>query len=187
MITPTILLVLAHQGYQATEYGVTRSILENAGFIVKIASNRSGTAHSMPLGVSHPYDHVTVDIDISEVKASDYQGIFLIGGSGTLQALDTIIVHQFMNDAHEHNVIIGAICIAPRILAKAGILANKSATGWDGDHKLESLLKKYKVKYLNKPVIIDGAIITAKDPFAAEEFGKTIVEMVKAHLQQHNS
>ncbi len=186
MIVPTILLIVAHQGYQATEYGVTRSILESAGFKVVIASNRSGTAHSMPLGVSHPYDHVTVDIDISEVKAENYDGIFLIGGSGALQALDTNIVHTFMNDAYTHNKIVGAICISPRILARAGILANKSATGWDGDHKLENVLKKYKVTYHNKPVVIDGTIITAKDPFAAEEFGKTIVKIVNSHLQKHN-
>ena len=57
----TILLVVAYQGYQPTEYGVTRQVLEEAGFKVVVTSNKPGVAPAMPLG-SSPYAHATVEV-----------------------------------------------------------------------------------------------------------------------------
>ena len=43
-----------------------------------------------------------------------------------------------MQQAYKAGKIVGAICYSPRILAKAGILKDKKATGWNDDHELEA-------------------------------------------------
>ena len=180
MITPTILLVIAFNGYQPAEYGITRKVLEDSGFKVVVASNQTGTAHAMPTGFISSYNSVHVDIDIQTVKATDYEGIFFIGGAGVLEVLNTNYVHQLLQNAYNNEIPVGAICIAPRILAYAGILTDKSATGWDGDKHLDIVFKDCKVNRVNNSVVVDGKIITADGPMAAESFGKAIVKIVSS-------
>ncbi|MEM2674590.1 MAG: DJ-1/PfpI family protein, partial [Candidatus Hadarchaeales archaeon] len=67
-----------------------------------------------------------------------------------------------------------AICIAPVILANAGLLENRKATVWDGEFR--RMLEEKGAKYVNKSVVVDGNIITANGPGAASEFGRTIAK-----------
>ena len=64
-----------------------------------------------------------------------------------MESLDNDISYNFLKQAQQHNISYGAICISPRILAKAGVLKGKKATGWNDDHELEGVFKEYGVKY----------------------------------------
>lgn len=184
MTTPTVLLIVSYQGYQPYEYGITRKVLQQAGFKVVVGSNKHGTAHAKPTDLPNPYDHVVVDIQVSEAKPEDYHGIFLIGGPGALDCLDTSVVHKLVKDAYKHNRLVGAICISPRILAHAGILSGKSATGWNDDDKLENIFAEHNVTYIPQPVVVDHTIITADGPQAAQAFGTIIVEVVNSYWKK---
>ena len=76
------------------------------------------------------------------------------------------------------NKPLGSICISSRILAKAGVLGGKKATGWDGDDKLNGIFNEHAVNYTREPVTTDGSIVTATDPRAAERFGQSIVKVL---------
>jgi len=69
--------------------------------------------------------------------------------------------------------IVAAICIAPEILAEAGLLSGKKATAWSGS--LEKLRAK-GAKVENAPVVSSGRIITGNGPGAARAFGRAIAE-----------
>jgi len=69
--------------------------------------------------------------------------------------------------------VVGAICIAPGILARAGILKGRKATVFPSE--IEAL-KRNGAFYTALPVVIDGRIVTASGPEAAEEFGKALVK-----------
>ena len=73
----------------------------------------------------------------------------------------------------------GAICIAPRILAKAGVLKNVHATGWDGDGELQRVFDTYGVIRVEESVVMDGVVVTAHGPAAARDFGKKIIEVLR--------
>ncbi|MCS7131535.1 MAG: DJ-1/PfpI family protein, partial [Hadesarchaea archaeon] len=77
-------------------------------------------------------------------------------------------------DAAKKGKKVGAICIAPIILANAGVLEGKRATVWNGD--FVRMLKERGAKYTGKQVEVDGNIITANGPTAAKEFGRTIAK-----------
>lgn len=168
-----VLLIIAHEGYQPREYSVPKEILSKAGIEVVTASDKDGAAISAGTG-----EKVKVDKVLDEIELLDYDGIFLIGGPGALEHLDNEKIHHLIRLASKNGKLWGAICISPRILAKAGVLQGKKSTGWDGDNELAKILSSAGAEYVRQPVVADGTLITAEGPKAAEEFGKKIIEMI---------
>ena len=168
-----VLLIIAQKGFQAKEYFDTRTELEAEGIAVVTA------APLCALAFSHMNEKVMPDIALSEARLSDYDGVFAIGGQGALESLDNVATARIFKEAQKlENYPYGAICISPRILAKAGVLTGKRATGWDDDYELGAIFEKYGVTREDKPVVVDGVVITANGPLAAHEFGKKIVKIV---------
>lgn len=167
-----IVLVIAHEGYQPIEYGVTREILASEGLMVITASDQPGAA------IAKDQSSSTVDAIIEQINPTDIDGLFLIGGSGALTYLDTPAIHSSLQQMMALNKPYGAICIATRILAKANVLGGKKATGWNGDHKLEEIYKTHAVTYVDEPVVTDGNVITAQGPDASQSFAQAILKVL---------
>jgi len=107
--------------------------------------------------------------------------------TGAEEHLDNNTSYKILQEAFLLHIPIGAICIATRILAKAGVLRDKYATGWNEDGLLDALFKEYGVVYLpEEKVVVDSNTITATDPSAAEEFGKRIIELLQANKAGDN-
>ena len=116
-----------------------------------------------------------------QIKINDYQGIFFIGGPGALDHLDNQTSYKILQEADLQHIPVGAICIATRILAKAGVLKDKYATGWNGDGLLNDIYTKNGVTFLpEEKVVVESNVITATDPSAAEQFGKQIVQLLQS-------
>ena len=111
---------------------------------------------------------------LRDVDVSDYDRVAFIGGSGAgALASDSDALHLAQETARAGKPL-GAICIAPTILAKARVLSGKKATVWDSGGEQAALLEKYGAEYTGELVTVDGLIVTANGPLAAEEFGKTL-------------
>ena len=186
-MTKRVLLIIASDGFHPTEYKDTKKVLEDAGYFVTTASNKPGEAISSDKReykkdiLSNKDTNFKVDIDllISEVKASNYNGIFIIGGSGTLDYLDNKEMYNFLRTIDMPNQLYGAICISPRIFINANLVSGKYFTGWDGDNQLQKIADDAGLKLTNTQVTADGNFITANGPEAAKEFGEAIVNKFK--------
>ncbi len=163
-----IILVVASQGFQPHEYFGTKEVLENAGLQVLTASNKIGIAHSSD------ERETQVDMLVSDIDPELADGLFFIGGPGAMDHLNNETSYQVLRKWQESGKPFGAICISPRILAHAGVLKGKKATGWNGDSELEGVFSEFNVNLSNENVIIDENIITANGPEAAEDFGRAI-------------
>jgi len=168
-----VLLIVASQGYQPIEYSVPKRMLEKQGITVETASNKPGTA------IAANGAKTKVDATLDQVSATKYDAIFFIGGPGAMQFLDNKESYRIIRDIAALGKPFGAICISPRILAKAGVLTGKNATGWDGDNKLDGVFKKCGVTRIQKDVVTDGNIITATCPAAAQMFGQAILNVLQ--------
>jgi protease I len=173
MAHKSVLLVVASEGYQQIEFAETKKAVEAVGLTVKIASNSNIPA------IAKDGSTTLVDIQLNEVDPRHYAGILFIGGPGTLENLDNQISYDVCKKAAVEHVPLGAICYAPRILAHAGVLENKRATGYDGDNKLADIYRDNGVTYVREPVVADGLIITATGPDAAAQFGKEAAHLIK--------
>ncbi len=171
-----VVLVVASNGYQAIEYGVPKRILEQMGIKVITASDKPGGA------VASDKSTTPVDITIDKLNVLDYDGIFFIGGPGAMECLDNSTSYHIASQAKKHKIPYGAICVSPRILAKAKMLEGKKATGWDGDNALETIFKGNDVIYTKHDMVTDGLVVTAIGPKSAELFAEGIIRVLTKKL-----
>jgi deglycase len=163
-----VLLVVASKGYQPREYNTPKNILQDYGYEIVTASDKSGMA------VAKDGSKVPVDIILDDVNTNDYSAIFFIGGPGALEHLDNENSYRIVREIKKSGKPFGAICIAVRILAKAGVLEGIQVTGWDGDDKLAGILESHGAIYQPGGAVVDQNVVTAIGPDSAEAFAEGI-------------
>jgi len=161
----SIVMIVAHRDFRDEELFEPKSIFEKAGAKVTVASSSLDPAKGM-LGAT-----VTPDILLADVKATDYDAVVFVGGSGAKEYWDNRTAHMIARQAFENGSVVGAICIAPVILANAGLLDGRKATVWASD---AGRLRAQGAEYTGRDVEADGRIITANGPEAAEKFGLAV-------------
>jgi len=170
-----IAIIVAFKDFQDEEYSIIKNILTAAGAQVSTVSSQMGKAIGAYGG------EADVDLLIDDLKVADYDGIVFIGGSGAVKYFDDEACHQIAKEIVSQGKVLGAICIAPAILAKAGVLKGKKATVWSSslDKSAVKILEENGVIFQNEEVVVDGKIVTGNGPQAAKEFGETIVNLFK--------
>ncbi len=110
------------------------------------------------------------DKKISEVDLDSFDALVLVGGyPGYVNLGKSNQVLEAVKSFNEKEKTIAAICAAPSILAKAGILENRKATIYPG-------MEKEIPRPRGERVVEDGHIITSQGPGTAIEFALKIVE-----------
>ena len=117
---------------------------------------------------------VTADIEEKDVTTDDMEMMILPGGMpGTLNLEKSPIVTVCAEYCVRNGVYLGAICAAPSILGHLGLLKDKEATCFPG---FEGQL--FGAKVTDKPVCVDGTIITAKGMGVSAEFALTLTALM---------
>jgi 4-methyl-5(b-hydroxyethyl)-thiazole monophosphate biosynthesis len=115
---------------------------------------------------------IQADLDFSEADFSDADLLFLPGGMPGTKNLEA---HEglgaVLKMAYVKNTRIAAICAAPSVLGKLGLLEGKKATCFPG---FEGELKG--AKYVSQGVVTDGTITTARGLGYALDLG---IELLK--------
>lgn len=169
-----ILYVIAPERFRDEELAVPKRALESAGHRVLVASTRAGEAVGM-LGA-----RVVPDLTIAQARASDVDALVIAGGAGAPTHLwDSSPLVSLIRNLHADGKPLGAICLAPPVLARAGALDGRRATTFPTDRAIAEL-KRFGASYVQEPVVRDGTIITASGPEAAEAFGAALVQLVES-------
>ncbi len=169
-VSSKVLMIIAQNGFRDEEFFVTKKILEKNGFKVVVASKSRNLAFGMLGGVYKP------DLVLKRVRLKGYKAVVFVGGVGAKDYFNYKPALKIAKEAYRKGLVIGAICIAPVILAKAGILEGKKATVWYGEAQV---LEKLGAIYTGKEVEVDGKIVTANGPWAVKKFAKALVQLIK--------
>lgn len=164
-----VLMVIAPVDFRDEEYFETRKVLEDAGNEVTVA-NSTGHASKSSFGKI-----VNPDKNFYELETKEFDAIVFVGGSGSAQYFDNKKALGLAREFNEDGKVVAAICIAPSILANAGVLSGKKATSFPSERDNINAVGAYT----GNPVEVDGKIVTANGPQAAKEFGKKIAEALK--------
>lgn len=167
-----VIFIIAQKGFQDIEYNNTRKALEAKSIAVEVAAPQKSQAIGKFNGIVNP------DKAIKDVKSSDYDAISVIGGPGALSLLNVPELTKLLKDFEKAGKIISAICIAPVILAKSGLLKYKKATVWNGDGMQSSVIEREGAQYTGENVTVDGKILTANGPEAATSFGEKLADLL---------
>ena len=116
------------------------------------------------------------DTTLEQVKKATFDLVVLPGGMPGTDHLDRDPrIQSIIKEHFAAGKYIGAICAAPKVLASAGLLEGKIATGFPGT--LERLDLK-NTRLSNAAVEVDGKIVTSRGPGTAIDFALTLIELV---------
>ena len=157
-------------GFEEVEAIATLDVVRRAGIDIQsvgIGSDRITGSHGIT---------VICDKNESEISVNDnITGVILPGGMpGTTNLLESKTVNDFIDYCAENKLLICAICAAPMILGKKGLLNGIEAICFPGFE--EELIG---AKISDKFVCRDKNIITSKGMGSAVNFGLEIVSAVK--------
>jgi len=168
-------IIIAFKNFKDEEYFQTRKALEKAGYEIETISTKHGQASGFD------GDQTLIDKTIDEISIEEYAGLILVGGPGALKYLDNEKMHEFIRKIwQKSDSIIGAICIAPVILAHADCFSDVKMTVWS------DALQRWPIKsieekgiiFVDDPMVIDGRLITANGPSSVPSFASNIIAML---------
>jgi len=166
-----VLMVIAPKDFRDEELFVTRGELEKQGARISVASETQREAQGVLGGKVKP------DLALKDVKAEEYDAVVFVGGPGAKAYYDDAQCHKIAQAAVKHEKVTAAICIAPCILAKAGVLKGVKATVWPSP-ATKAILREGGATCVEKHVVQDGRVVTADGPESAKGFGETLVKVL---------
>ncbi len=161
-----VIVVVARDRYQSLEFNPVVDALKKENYQVVIASDEIGTATGTT-------ENTEVEITFSDIDASNYIGIFIIGGSNSLWY--NAELHKVLKDFDSEDSLIAAICYGSVALATSGIIGEDDIACWYNSPESDPIMEEYKVVDSEEDVTVEGNIITGDGPNAAEEFAQEIV------------
>ena len=120
---------------------------------------------------------ITIECDafIEDVDFSQYGMLILPGGQpGTNNLKSSEKVLETVKRFHSEGKMIAAICAAPTVLVKAGVLKNKRVTSYPSEKSAFNFFD-----YMESDVVRDGNIITSRGVGTAIDFALELVGILK--------
>ena len=116
------------------------------------------------------------DMSLEMALQQDYDMIVLPGGlPGADNLGDDERIIECLRSMSAAGKYTAAICAAPRVLAKAGLLDGKQATSYPGALETDSIPG---LDYQDTAVVMDGTVITSRGPGTAMDFALSLVELL---------
>ncbi len=157
-------------GFEEIEAIAPVDILRRAGVDVVTISISDGYEVTGAHGVKILADRLFSDTDFSSNDLLILPG----GGVGTENLSAHTRLNELLKQQHAEGKQIAAICAAPSVLGKLGILNGKEAICYPGFEE------KLTGAHISKnSVVKDGSIITGKGPGVAIPFALKIVETLQ--------
>ncbi|MBE6781167.1 MAG: DJ-1/PfpI family protein [Ruminococcaceae bacterium] len=167
-----MIYVFLADGFEEAEALVTVDILRRAGYkvtCVGVDKKEIVGAHGIK---------ITADIKTGEYSGVDLEGVVLPGGMpGTRNLMANATVCNAAKTAFKTGKLVCAICAAPAVLGRLGLLKGKAATCYPGFE--DDLIG---ARYVNAPSVTDGNIVTAKGAGAVFDFGFAIVDALEGYV-----
>jgi len=162
-------MIVAPRDFKWEELIIPKQIFEQEGAIVVVSSTKNQAIDSSKMH--------TIDIDklVEEININEYDALVIVGGPGSPELANYPVIISLIREALRKNKTIGAICLGPTVLARAGILNGFKATVFP-DRNAINILRENGANYVNQPLVKDRNIITANGPTQAQNFAKEIVE-----------
>jgi protease I len=164
--------VLATDGVEQAELDRPWQALEEAGAEPELVSLDGGTITA--------YDHIDkgdtkkVDAVVSSADPDAYGALVLPGGviNGDFLRADADAV-AFVKAFFDAGKPVAAICHASWVLVEADVVKGRRMTSWPS---LQTDLRNAGAEWVDEEVVVDGNLITSRNPDDLDAFNAAIVE-----------
>lgn len=159
--------VLVENEYEDSEVTGPIEALRRAGVAVVVVGPVAGATYCGQRGGS-----VTAELAAGKARAADFDALVIPGG----HAPDRMRMRHAMVDLVRDMVAAGkpvaAICHGPQLLISVNALRGRTVTCWPS---IAIDVKNAGGLYVDKPVVVDGPIITARKPDDVAVFSEAIL------------
>jgi protease I len=166
--------ILTENGFEEVELTSPKKALEDAGATVHIVSPQKDKIKAWD------HDHwsieLSVDKNVSDVKAEDYDALMLPGGvlnPDKLRMNKEAV--EFAKDFLETGKPVAAICHGPQLLIETGLLEGRDMTSYPS---LQTDITNAGANWHDREVIVDNGLVTSRSPKDLEAFNEKMVEEI---------
>lgn len=177
----TRIAIVAAHGFEEIEATYPIDFFLSRGAEVDIIAPDWIKDRVMAVQFLKPSVWLPVTKNISEAVVTDYSAVIIPGGAWNpiIMRTDNQII-EFIQAAQKANRLIAAVCHGPQVLINAGLVKDRMMTGV-GDIRIDLANAGAEVIH-DQPVVLDGNILTSRDPNDLAEFSKGIEEYLKHKL-----
>lgn len=163
-------LIISSDNFEDTELLVPYYRMKEEGIEVHLASMLPGTIKG-----KHGYE-VEVDKTLDHVSVEDYDILVLPGGKAPETVRKQARAREIARDFFSQNKPVAAICHGPQTLISAGLLKGRRATCYSS---VAQEMKDAGVLYENSEVVIDGNLVTSRQPSDIPAFMREMMKLLK--------
>jgi protease I len=116
------------------------------------------------------------ELSITKAKADDFAAVVIPGGYAPdiLRRYDEI--NRFVKEMYDKGKIVASICHGGWVLVSAGILKGRTVTGFSA---IKDDLVNAGAEFQDKEVVVDGNLITSRNPYDLPAFCREIIKKIK--------
>ncbi len=163
-------LIILADGFEELEAVTVSDLFVRAGIDV----TRAGL-HDGPVTASR-HTKIIPDCELDDVASEDFDVVVLPGGLPGANALaDDPRVIELVQTQVANNMLMAAICAAPRVLIRAEVVTDKQLTCYPG------ALDDFDTRDCNitgDAITIDLPLVTSRGPGTAIDFALTLIELL---------
>ena len=157
--------IILTEGFEEVEALTVVDLLRRAQIVCDTVSLEGSPTVRGSHGIT-----VQVDAAFSETDFDSYDGIILPGGRGHVHLAESEALLALLRQFCAQGKLTAAICAAPTVLAKAGLLEGKKAVCYPG---MEGQLLGADAG--SEPVVVDGTVITSRGVGTAIPFALALI------------
>lgn len=114
--------------------------------------------------------------NIKQVNPEEYDAVIVPGGYAPDILRRYSEVNEFVKEMFESNKLVAAICHAGSVLVSADILNGKTVTCF---YAIKDDIVNAGAEFVDKEVVVDGNLITSRNPYDLPVFCREIVKFLK--------
>ncbi len=164
--------ILATNGFEESELFEPKKALEESGADVVIIAPEKGSIKAWNHG--NWSKEIEVNVKVEEASAANYDVLVLPGGVINPDKLrrDNKAV-DLVADFFKRKKLVAAICHGPQMLIEAGVVNGRKMTSFSS---IKTDLINAGANWVDIEVIMDGNLITSRNPGDLEAFSNKIIE-----------
>lgn len=118
----------------------------------------------------------TADVSIEKAQVKDFSGVIIPGGWAPDFLRRYEAVNSFVNKLFIQGKLVASICHGGWVLASADVLRGRTATSFMA---IKDDVVNAGAKFVDKAVVVDGNLITSRNPFDLPAFCQEIIRFLK--------
>jgi protease I len=163
--------VLVEDYYQVLEVWYPYLRLREEGYKTILVGTGKGSYKSKE---GYPAEE---ELTAKKAKADDFDAVVIPGGYAPDILRRYAEVNSFVREMFEKGKIVACICHGGWVLVSAGILKDKTVTGFSA---IKDDLVNAGAKFIDKEVVLDGNLITSRNPYDLPVFCSEIVRKLRS-------